>query len=41
MPKLSGWLKRLNQKEKNKFARLCFEYITSRSKMSGKFVIAK
>ena len=41
MSKLSGWLKRLNQKEKNKFARLCFEYITSRSKMSGKFVIAK
>ena len=41
MPPLTKWLLGLTQENKNKLAMRFFKYCTSRSKQSGKFVIAK
>ena len=40
MPILKTWLSRKDSKV-NEFIRLMFEYVTSRTQLSGKFVIAK
>ena len=41
MSMLSKWFDKTNQAKKNKLARHFYQYITSRSAQSGKFVIAK
>lgn len=41
MPILVKWLKSATQKEKTQFVRIIYLYVTSRSNLSGRFVIAK
>jgi hypothetical protein len=41
LPILKNWLKTADDKDVNKFVQLMYEYVTSRTAYSGKFVIAK
>jgi|TARA_B110000046_G_scaffold161502_1_gene175245 hypothetical protein len=41
MPILKHWFTRTDQKKVNDFIRIIYQYITSRTPLSGKFVIAK
>ena len=41
MPIMQAWVRDADQKKLDKFVRLMYEYATSRTSLSGKFVIAK